>query len=83
MLFRSVGKHLDALIIFDKILSSNENVNVIYAKARSKAAIGNVDESLEFLKKAIKKDPKAVKNWIKSEKIFQSIHDERIEKIIK
>jgi tetratricopeptide (TPR) repeat protein len=80
-----LGNHKQSIEIFDKILSKHkDNVNVIYAKSRSNAAIGEIDQSFELLKKAVSKNPKAIKQWAKQEKIFESLlEDERFRRIIK
>ncbi|WKT57681.1 hypothetical protein QVH35_10180 [Candidatus Nitrosotenuis chungbukensis] len=51
--------------------------------ARSKAAAGEIDESCDLLRRAMKKDSKTIKNWARAERIFQSVNDERINKIIR
>lgn len=78
-------KHEKAIEIFDKILMEHkDNVNIIYAKSRSNAALGNYSESIDLLKKAVSKNPKIIRNWAKEEKIFQKFHtDEQFRKIVK
>ena len=80
-----LGKHKQALEIFDKILSKHKNnVNVTYAKSRSKAALDQIDESLELLKQAISQNKKVIKKWVEHEKIFDKLQDdERFRKIIR
>ena len=57
-----LGKHDKALTIFDKLLQIHEgNVNVIYAMARSNAAIANIGRALYLLELAVKKDHKTIK----------------------
>jgi tetratricopeptide (TPR) repeat protein len=79
-----IGKHDEAIKNFDTLLKKHvNNVNVIYAKARSKAALNEIDESLALLKQAISKSPKVIKKWAKQEKIFEKLQDdERFRKII-
>jgi hypothetical protein len=46
--------------------------------------MGEIDQSYELLKKAVSKNPKAIKQWAKQEKIFESLlEDERFRRIIK
>ena len=80
-----LGKHEKALEIFDKILSKHkDNVNIIYAKSRSKAELGMYPESLELLKQAISKNPKTIRTWAKEEPIFAKLHDnEQFRKLVK
>src|SRR3972149_3315794 len=72
-----------AIEIFDKLLTEHKNnVNVIYAKSRSKAALGEIDQSLDLLKQAISQNPKVIKKWAKQETVFEKIQDdERFKKI--
>jgi len=71
-----LDKHEKAIDIFEQILSKHkENVNIIYAKSRSKAALGMYPESLELLKMAISKNPKLIRSWAKEEKLFEKFHD--------
>ena len=94
MLFRSFHKgielaelneHKKAIEIFDNILKKyKDNVNVIYAKARSKAALDEIGQSMELLKKAITKDPKTIRKWAKEEKVFERFHDnEQFKRLVK
>jgi len=78
-----LGKHKQAIEIFDKLLTEHKNnVNVIYAKSRSKAALGEIDQSLDLLKQAISQNPKVIKKWAKQEPVFEKIQDdERFKKI--
>ncbi len=72
-----IGKHERALEIFDKLLQLHkDNVNVIYAMARSHAAISNVDRALYLLEQAIKKDQKTIKKWAIEDEFFDSLLDE-------
>ena len=72
-----LGKHEKALEIFDKLLQMHEgNVNVIYAIARSNAAISNVDKALYLLEQAVKKDRKTIKKWAIEDEFFDSLQDE-------
>ena len=60
------------------------NVNVIYAKARSKAALEIYPESLELLKQAVSKNPKTIRLWAKEEPIFTKLHsNEQFRKLVK
>ena len=62
--------------MFDEILVKfKDNVNVIYAKSRSKAALGMYPESLELLKQAVTKSPKLIREWAKKEKAFTNLHN--------
>ncbi len=65
-------------------MTLKNNVNVTYAKSRSRAALGQIDESLDLLKQAISQNRKVIKKWVEHEKIFESLQDdERFGKIIK
>jgi len=79
-----LGKHKDACSIFDRILKQRgKNVNVIYAKSRSQAALGNTEESLSLLKHAISGNKKTIRSWAKQEKIFDSLkNDKRFRKLV-
>jgi tetratricopeptide (TPR) repeat protein len=49
-----LDRHEKAIEIFTKILSKHkDNANIIYAKARSNAALGNYLEAMDLLKRAI------------------------------
>ena len=64
------------LTIFDEILKKyKDNVNVIYAKSRSKAALKNYPEALELLKQAVSRNPKIIRSWAKEEPIFTVLHN--------
>jgi len=80
-----LDKHKQAIEIFDKLLSKHKNnVNVIYAKSRSKAALEEIEDSLSLLKQAISQNPKVIKKWAKQEKIFERFQeDERFKKLVK
>jgi len=71
--------------VFDEILEKfKDNVNVIYAKSRSKAALGMYPESLELLKLAVSKEPKVIRGWAKEEKIFEELHEnDQFRKLVK
>jgi hypothetical protein len=57
---------------------------VIYAKSRSKAALGMYPESLELLKLAISKSPKIIREWAKEEKVFEKLHgNDQFRKLVK
>jgi tetratricopeptide (TPR) repeat protein len=77
--------HKKAIEIFDQILTKfNDNANIIYAKSRSKSALGEFPESLELLKRAIELNPKTIRNWAKDEKIFERLHNnEQFRKMVK
>ena len=65
-----------AIRVFDDLLrQKKDNVNVMYAKARSLAALEQDAPALEMLKKAISKDPKTIRKWAKAEKIFERYHE--------
>ena len=64
--------------------NTKKNVNVTYAKSRSLAAVGQIEQSLELLKHAISQNRKVIKKWVEHEKIFDKLQDdERFKKIIK
>ena len=66
------------LDVFDAILAKNkDNINVIYAKARSKAALGQYSQAMELLTKAVSGSPKVIRVWAREEKVFQVFHSER------
>ena len=47
-------------------------------------ALGNYQESIELLKKAISLNSKTIREWAKEEKIFEKLHDnEQFRKIVK
>ena len=76
MQLAELGKHEKALDVFDEILKKyKDNVNVIYAKSRSKAAIEKYPEALELLKQAISRNPKIIRKWAKEEPIFTVLHN--------
>ena len=77
--------HKKAIEIFDQILANRkDNVNVIYAKSRSKAALGEFPESLELLKKAVSLNPKTIRAWAKEEKSFEKLHsNDQFRKLVK
>ena len=78
-------KHEQAIEIFDEILNKHkDNINIIYAKARSKAALGQDYESIDLLRKAVSREGKTIREWAKKEKIFQKMHgNEEFRKIVK
>ncbi len=78
-------RHEKAIEIFSKILSKHkDNANIIYAKSRSEAALGNYQESMELLKMAISLNSKTIRDWAKEEKIFEKLHDnEQFRKMVK
>jgi tetratricopeptide (TPR) repeat protein len=80
-----LGKHEKAIEIFDQILSKHkDNVNIIYAKSRSKAELGMYSESLELLKRAVSKSPKIIRSWAKEEPIFEKLHsNDQFRKLVK
>ena len=80
-----VGNHKKAIEIFDQILAKRkDNVNIIYAKSRSKSALGEFPESLELLKKAVNLNPKTIRTWAKEEKIFEKLHsNDQFRKLVK
>ena len=72
-----IGKHDKALAIFGGLLQIHEgNVNVVYAMARSNAAIANVGRALYLLEQAVKKDRKTIKKWAIEDEFFDSLQDE-------
>jgi len=57
---------------------------IIYAKARSNAALGNYLETMDLLKRAVSLDSKTIREWAKKEKIFEKLHDnEQFRKLVK
>ena len=71
-----MGRHEKAITVFDEILKKyKDNVNVIYAKSRSCAALDKIPESMELLKQAITRNPKIIRNWAKEEPIFTKLHN--------
>ena len=80
-----LGKHKRALEIFEKLLQLHkDNVNVIYAMARSNAAISNIDKALYLLEQAVKKDRKTIKRWAAEDEFFDSLLDEpKFRKLVK
>ena len=57
-----LDRHQKALDVFDAILAKNkDNINVIYAKARSKAALGQYSQAMELLTKAVSGSPKVIR----------------------
>lgn len=80
-----LGKHEKAIIIFDEILKDHkDNVNVVYAKSRSMAALNEDSIALGLLKEAVSKNPKTIRAWAKEEKIFAKYHtSETFRKMVK
>jgi len=80
-----LGNHKKAIEIFDQIITKRkDNVNIIYAKSRSKSALGEFPESLELLKKAVNLNPKIIRAWAKEEKTFERLHsNEQFRKLVK
>lgn len=70
---------------FDQILQKHkDNVNIIYAKSRSKAAIGEHDDSIDLLRKAVSLNGKTIREWARNEKIFEKLHDnDQFRKLVK
>ena len=57
---QKLDKHEKAIEIFDQILSKHkENVNIIYAKSRSKAELGMYPESLDVVETCNLKKPQS------------------------
>lgn len=78
-------KHEKAIGIFDQILSKHkDNVNVIYAKSRSSAALGRHPEALKLLKQSISKNPKMIRKWAQAEPMFAKLlSSDEFRKLIK
>ena len=71
-----LDRHEKAIVVFDKVLVKfGRNVNVVYAKARSKAALNEVEESLSLLKEAVKQS-KMIKTWAREDEIFEKFFDD-------
>jgi len=69
-------RHEKAIEVFDNILDKHKgNINVVYAKARSKAALNEVNEAFDLLKVAIKHS-KTIKLWARKEKVFEKFYDD-------
>ena len=49
---------------------------MVYAKSRSMAEIGKIDESLILLAEAISYYGKTIKNWAIKDKSFKSVKDD-------
>ncbi len=65
-----------AITVFDKVLTKfGRNISVVYAMARSKAAINEVEESLSLLKEAAKQS-KTIKTWAREDEIFEKFFDD-------
>ena len=77
-------RHEKAIEVFDTILSKHQgNINVVYAKARSKAALNDIEEAFALLNVAIK-NSKTIKLWARKEKIFEKFYDDpEFQKMIK
>ena len=70
-----LGNHEKAIRIFDEILPKHkDNVNIVYAKSRSFAAIGDYATAMKLLKESVSKSPKTIREWAKEEKIFEKLH---------
>ena len=82
--YRWVGSNFLWLYLHDKILSRHQgNVNVVYAKARSKAALNDVEEAFSLLNVAIK-NSKTIKLWARKEKVFEKFYDDpEFQKMVK
>ena len=80
-----LDKHEKAIKIFDEILAKHkDNVNVIYAKSRSFAAMGDYVTSLKLLRQSVSKNPKVIREWAKKEKIFEKLHgNDEFRKLVK
>ena len=78
-------KHEEAIKIFDEVLQKHrDNINIIYAKARSKAALDQLPESLELSRKAVSREGKTIREWAKKEKIFEKLYDnEEFKRLVK
>jgi len=75
MLCAELEKHERAIEIFDKILKEHkDNVSIIYAKSRSKAALKQYPQALELLRQAVSKNSKVIRAWAREESIFKSLH---------
>ena len=70
--------------MFDKVLAKfGRNINIVYAKARSKAALNEIEESLILLKEATKQS-KIIKTWAREDEIFDRfLDDPEFESIIR
>ena len=71
-----LDRHEKAITVFDKVLTKfGRNISVVYAMARSKAAINEVEESLSLLKEAAKQS-KTIKTWAREDEIFEKFFDD-------
>ena len=79
-----LNKHEKAIVVFDKVLVKfGRNINVVYAKARSKAALNEIEESLSLLKEAVKHS-KTIKTWALEDELFgRFIDDPEFESIVR
>ena len=56
---------------------------MVYAKARSKAALNDVEEAVALLNVAIKSS-KTIKLWARKEKVFEKFYDDpEFQKMVK
>jgi tetratricopeptide (TPR) repeat protein len=80
-----LGRHDEAIVIFDKILKEfPKNGTIIYAKARSKAQLGQNDDALILLAQAISHYGRTIKNWAVKDSSFDKIKgDPRFKTIVK
>ena len=80
----ALGMHKKALIAYDKVLEKIAgNVSVIYAKARSMAALNEIEESFKLLRSAVKQSTQ-IKDWAKEDEIFDRfLDDPEFESIVK
>ncbi|MGI0069064.1 MAG: TPR end-of-group domain-containing protein, partial [Nitrosopumilaceae archaeon] len=70
-------KHNEAIILFDKILKEHpKNGTVIYAKARSKAEIGDNNDALVLLAQAISYYGKTIKGWAIKDSSFDRLKED-------
>lgn len=79
-----LGKHAQALKIFEGISGHSNNVNILYALARSRAALEEYSTAMDLLKKAVAKSPKVIREWAREEDAFKPLyHNERFRKLVK
>ena len=72
-----LGQHEKAIKIFDRVLDKfGNNINLLYAKSRSKIALNQINEGLELLRISVK-NSKDIKEWAKKEKLFEKIYDDK------
>ena len=79
-----LGNHRQAIRIFEGIAQHQDNVNILYALTRSRAALGEYSVAMDLLKRSISKSPKMIRAWAREEDAFKPLyHNERFRKMVK